>query len=77
MHRNGLCGGCGHPLAETTDPDMEGQYLPDGFIQCYRCTAIEQAIEVVEDAVKANPNAHKRRGTYRYDIKRLLRRRKP
>lgn len=70
-YRNSVCAGCGSSLIETTDPRMEGRYEPDGFVQCHRCVGIEQAIEPVENAAKANPAAHPRRGTYRYEIKRL------
>lgn len=40
----GLCHGCGHPLAETTDPNAEETYQGD-LVRCHRCTAAEQVAE--------------------------------
>lgn len=72
--RNSICGGCGDSLIETTDPRMEGCYEPDGYVQCHKCVGHEQAVEPVENAVKANAGAHPRHRTYRYEIKRQPRR---
>lgn len=43
-----LCGGCGHPLWETTQPDNEDRYRARAAIRCHRCTASLQAQESYE-----------------------------
>lgn len=43
-----LCDGCGHPLADTTDPDAEYRYEPGPAIRCHRCTAAHQAAALYE-----------------------------
>ncbi len=45
----GLCGGCGHPLVETTDPLMEGRYKPDGAVECFMCRATSIGSKEYED----------------------------
>lgn len=39
----GLCPGCRHPLAETTDARHEDRYIPGVAIRCHMCTARGQA----------------------------------
>ena len=39
----GLCGGCGHPLSETTAADAEDQYEAGLAVRCHRCTASARA----------------------------------
>jgi hypothetical protein len=36
------CGGCGHPLPDTTDKETEGAWLPRSFT-CHACAAREAA----------------------------------
>lgn len=36
------CTGCGHPLADTTRPEAEDEYLPGDAIRCHFCTAAYQ-----------------------------------
>lgn len=43
-----LCTGCGHPLAETTDPAAEEAYVAEAM-RCHRCTAAEQEAESYRD----------------------------
>lgn len=38
------CGGCGAPLAETTDPDNEYRYVTS-IIRCHRCTEQQSAAD--------------------------------
>lgn len=40
------CPGCGHPLAETTDPEAEYRWTPGPAIRCHRCTAAYQARDI-------------------------------
>lgn len=40
-----ICDGCGHPLAESTDPVNEGRYRPDLPVRCWACTALGAAGE--------------------------------
>lgn len=65
QYENSLCGGCGHPLAETTDPTRQDRYKPDGYVQCFRCVALEMACDAHD------PKEHPRHRTYRYEIKTL------
>lgn len=45
-----LCGGCGHPLTETTDPQHEFSYVPASApIRCHRCTAAEIHSDKAQD----------------------------
>jgi hypothetical protein len=39
------CGGCGSPLAETTDPDNQYQYAST-IVRCHRCTEQQSAADV-------------------------------
>jgi hypothetical protein len=39
------CPGCGGQLDETTDPDMEGEYVGSPPTRCFRCDAIAVAQE--------------------------------
>lgn len=55
QYENELCEGCGHPLAETSLPEREFDYLTDPPIRCHRCTAIEMAQEAVQS--KPQPGA--------------------
>ncbi len=55
-----LCGGCGHPLAETTRPEAEDTYQGD-LIRCHRCTAAEQ----VAEQYRGNPQP----GSLRYSAR--------
>jgi hypothetical protein len=38
------CGGCGSPLAETTDPDHDGMYR-SSIVRCHRCTEMQSAAD--------------------------------
>ena len=45
----GLCPGCQHPLDETSKPEHEGAYRPDGPpIRCHYCTAEAVVSENIE-----------------------------
>ncbi len=66
----GLCPGCGHPLAETTNPLMEGRYLYDGFVECFHCLATAVGSE------KATKD-HKHPHAVLHDVKALTPRLKP
>jgi hypothetical protein len=39
-----LCGGCGHPLGETTDPANEGVYEATHILVCDACAARDAAV---------------------------------
>jgi hypothetical protein len=39
------CDGCGHPLAESTDPANEGRYLTDLPVRCHACTTLGYGTE--------------------------------
>jgi hypothetical protein len=55
-YEKSLCGGCGHPLSETTDPHNEFAYGPASPpIRCHRCTAVE--IESDRHQEKPHPGA--------------------
>lgn len=41
----GTCDGCGHPLAETTNPLNEGRYKADLPVRCHACTELAAAAE--------------------------------
>lgn len=38
------CGGCGSPLAETTDPEHDGMYR-SSIVRCHRCTEQQSAAD--------------------------------
>jgi hypothetical protein len=44
----GLCPGCNHPLAETSQPDHADAYRPEKPIRCHYCTAQALVAEVAE-----------------------------
>lgn len=46
----GLCSGCRHELAITTQPEMEDAYIPEPAIRCHRCTASMRAAAVYEQS---------------------------
>lgn len=39
------CTGCGHRLAESTDPANEGRYRADPPVLCHACTALDQGTQ--------------------------------
>ena len=41
-HEASLCGGCGHPLHESTSAELEGAYDVTA-LACHACAAREQA----------------------------------
>jgi hypothetical protein len=43
-----LCGGCGHPLAETTAPGNEERYEVRVAARCHCCTAIDIAEKALQ-----------------------------
>lgn len=63
----GLCGGCGHPLSVTTDPLMEGRFIYDGYVECFRCLTVASG---AEKAAKGHDHPH----VLLHDIKTLPRR---
>lgn len=64
----GLCPGGNHLLSETTDPLMEGRYVPDGAIECWYCIAVAQS------AASKNLKDHKHPHALLHEIKTLPRR---
>lgn len=46
----GLCPGCQTSMAETTDPENEGQYVAELPIRCHRCTASVKAMKPYEES---------------------------
>jgi hypothetical protein len=49
-HEDSLCPGCGHPLEESTDPDVDPDNRAGGHryqvgppTRCFACTAVAQA----------------------------------
>lgn len=60
VYEAGLCGGCGHLLAETTAPEAEDSYQGD-LLRCHRCTAAEQ----VAEQYRGNPQP----GSLRYSAR--------
>lgn len=42
------CPSCRQPLAETTDPDNEGRFVPLLPIRCHRCTAVDMAQDAAQ-----------------------------
>ncbi len=47
--RKGECSGCGHPLAESTDPANEGRYKVDPPVRCHACNALQIAFDKAKD----------------------------
>lgn len=41
LHEAELCGGCGHPISETGDPDREGWYDAVEVV-CAACQAVDK-----------------------------------
>jgi hypothetical protein len=44
------CDGCGHPLAESTDPANEGRYLTDLPVRCHACTTLGYGTEPYQES---------------------------
>lgn len=51
----GLCPGCKHPLAQTTDPLMEGRFAYDGLVACWYCLALARG---AAEATGDHPHPH-------------------
>ncbi|MEU7741976.1 MULTISPECIES: hypothetical protein [unclassified Nonomuraea] len=47
--RDSLCGTCGLPLEETTDPDAEGAYAADPPVRCHACVPLNASKRSRED----------------------------
>lgn len=47
--QDGLCGSCGLPLEETTDPDNEFAYVADEPARCHACVPVNRSKRSRED----------------------------
>lgn len=61
------CGGCGHPLSETTDASAEDSYRLGLPIRCHACDAWERHMDPIRRGSKQAPI---RAGALRYPIER-------
>lgn len=48
-YEDGVCSGCGQPLAESMDPDLEDEWATLPAHRCHSCTAIARAAEQDKD----------------------------
>lgn len=61
--RDEVCSGCGQPMSETLDAELEGAYEPR-VVQCHGCAARDTAMKKSSDqpgvkvAVELLPEAH-------------------
>lgn len=50
QYEDGLCGGCGQPLVESTDPDNEGRYVASLPHRCHACTALGHRMDEYQNS---------------------------
>lgn len=49
IYEAGICPGCGQPLRESTDPDLEERWTTDLPHRCHACTAIARRAKEYDD----------------------------
>lgn len=50
LYESGICPGCGQSLRESTDAELEEQWVTDLPHRCHACTAIARRAKEYDDA---------------------------